>query len=470
MRTRRTILVLAAIVAVLLMSGRLPRSADAGGSRRYGEAIVLSGMDMAPFFGAIAEELWVWVWDGTSWQLQVSQLDERSETGAYVAAEDGALDENDEFVFDLPDHGAEAPEGSWPPGMDADAPWMRVKVVDPLQPGVDTYAYVLLSRGGPEIALPPRVTWDPDASEVRTHSYVLGFADPAQDGFVGFKRLSLFVSATDLLDRLKLRLTVSLAGFGEQTVTEEELALLGVDVGALSPDPVIAGPVRLVLDANGTAMAYGERFVFRLAVFDDTALPPGLSLVSARASMDLSSEALPATYADANVPAGVGIDGEPDDVPQRPIPAWREVSLSDGRLAFLRPAEELPATASLYYQDEQRPIAGDTGDGMSLGDQGVFADNLDDFAGAGFPGDIVALPVDASVTAAMLAENVAAPVELDLEVGNLPPTQTAGPTMTASSTPTPSATTIPPTGTPTPVPTAPTGGPRLYLPLASRGA
>lgn len=470
MRTRRTILVLAAIVAVLLISGQTPKSADAGGSRRYGEAIVLSGVDMSPFFGATADELWVWVWDGASWQLQVSQLDERSETGAYVGAEDGALDENDEFVFDLPAHGAEAPEGSWPPGMDADAPWMRVKVVDPLQPGVETYAYVLLSRGGPEIALPPRVTWDADASEVRSDSYVLGFADPTEDGFVGFKRVSLFGGATDLLDRLKLRLTVSLAGFGEQTVTEEELALLGVDVGALTPDPVIAGPVRLVLDATGTAMAYGERFVFRLAVFDDTVVPPGLALISARASMDLSPDALPATYADANVPAGVPVDGEPDDVPQRPVPAWREVSVADGRLVFVRPAEELPATASVYYQDEQRPITGDTGDGVSLGDQGVFADTLDDFAGAGFPGDIVALSVDATLTAAMLAENVAAPVELELEVGNQPPTATAGPTTAASPTPTSSATPVPPTHTATSGPTAPTGGSRLYLPLASRGA
>jgi hypothetical protein len=479
MTTRRALAIGIALAVACLVAVAGPRDdAGAGGSRRYAEAVVVPGSDLAVFAGALPEELWVWAWVDGRWELLVSQLDERLPGGDYVAAEDGSLDEDDELVFPMPLSSAPAPDGQWPPGMDRDAPWVRVRVVDPLQAGVEQTVYVVLSRGGPEIALPPQVRWDADALELRSASYVLGFASAEADGFVGFKRLSLYADETDLIDRLKLRVTLAVPGFGEQEVTEETLALLGVDVGALTPDPAIVGPVRVVIAADGSAMAYADRIVFRLSLLEGMPPLPGLQLTSSRVSLDLSEDGVPARYADANVPAGVDVDGEPDSVPSRPLPAWRELTFTEGHVSLLREGADGAGGASLYYVDDADGVADDTGDGRSFGDQGVAADELDDVIAADFPGHVVISPADMGDVGARLAENLAAPVSVRIEIGNAPPTATASATVptaavTATGTPTggggptrPRPTEATPTLSP-PVPT-PSIGATLFLPLAAR--
>jgi hypothetical protein len=305
----------------------------------------------------------------------------------------------------------------------------------------------------------------------------LGFADPAQDGFVGFERLSLFGGAEDLVDRLKLRLTVSLAGFGEQEVTEETLAVFGFDVGALSPDPVILGPVRVVLDAAGTGMAYRDRVSFELSLFEGLTLPAGFTFQAGRVSLDLSEAALGAAYRDANMSAEVPVDGMQDGVPERPLPDWRDLQLADGRLVILRRKSSDAVTASTYYKDDARVDGGDTGDGKSFGDQGVRADNLTDLVHAGFPGEMVVLRNDGAFSAATLAENLAHPMTFEITVGRLPHTPTPGPTGATTATPTaspsrlPTATVTSGTG-PTPaLSETPTARPKvaaIFLPFCHR--
>jgi hypothetical protein len=478
------ILAVVAVAALAGVHGSIgARAQDA--DVRYGETVVLPGAELTAFAGATPDELWVWTWHGGGWHLLPSQLDERAPTGEYVASEDGVLDENDEIVFPLDLDGALAPGGAWPPGIERTHPPAVVRVTDPLDAAFEAHAYLFLSRQGPEIAIAPLITFDSASLELRSDAYVLGFADSVADGFAGYKRLSLFGSDEDLLDRLKIRIMVTFNSI-EQIITEEELYLIpDVDLPGLTPDPVIVGPVRIVLAADGSALAYQTRFTLTLEGLREISPPAGFELRGVRASLDWSEAALGGTYRDANVPDGVTIDGQADSVPDSPVPAWRETGTDDGRLVVLSHLQGAAGSARTYYKDDATIDTADTGDGRSYGDSGVSAEDVDDFVDSGFPGELVAVPRSAGVTAAQLSEHAVAPLQIEVSFGLPPdtattPAQTATPTAppetpiatvtgTASATVTPTATAtatqtvvgaISPTPTPTPTgPTATTSSP-----------
>ncbi|MFN2251007.1 MAG: hypothetical protein ACK2UL_03750 [Anaerolineae bacterium] len=426
------------------------------GAARYGETVVVAGSDTMELAGALDEELWVWSWRGDSWQLLQSQLDERNEIGEYVAAEGDGLDENDELVFPLDPDGAVAPDGAWPPGMERRLPPQMVKVTDPLSPGFEAWAYVILSHGGPEIALPPLVTFDGESLELRSDAYVLGFADSVLDGYVGYKRLSLWGATGDLLDRMKIRISLRF-GPTQQEITEEQLGVLpGIDLPGLTPNPVKAGPVRAILDSAGAAMAYQRRVELNLDGLRDLEVPAGFDLEGVRCSLDFTDLAVGAKYSDANVPGGVVVDGSADSVPGAPVPAWREMDTADGRVAVLSLPSGPTADARAYYKDDSSLDPSDTGDKRSYGDNGVGAPDVDQFANAGFPGQVVVLPATGESglvgpTAAELAEQAAAPLAYAIVVGAMPATATAPPPSATPHTPEASETVTPPL---TPVATA----------------
>jgi hypothetical protein len=451
------LLAVAAASAVPVLSTMHQASAQES-QRRYGEVVVLEGADAAPFLGATPDELWVWSWhaDG-SWHRQPMQLDEREAGVGFVGSEDGALDEDDQLVFPLDPAGVAKPPGAWPPGLGRSHPPLEVRVTDPLDPDLEAYMYVFLARQGPESVPAPLVTYDRSTRELASDTFVLGFADSFSDDYVGFKSLSLFESATDVIDRLKIRVKVSALGI-EMTITEENLDLINTgDMPSLDPDPVIIGPVRVVFDATGGTMGYQTRYEMSLAGLSDIQLPVGFQLLGVRSSLDFSEASLPATYTDANEVDGVAIDGQPDRVADRPVPVWREVAMEDGRVVLLSKVESSTGTARVYYMDNDELDVADTGDGKSYGDNGVSARDTASFERAGFPWQVVIVPPDSEITAAMLAENAETPLVVEVTVGQPPETATPGePTQAPTTTPLPSVTmtstaTLSPSAT-TPVP------------------
>ncbi len=459
----------ATTVAVALLAAAATAGAGAHGStQRYADPIVLSGADLGAFLGAPPDEISTWIWHHGAWSRVLSQVDERDAGGRYTAAEDDRLDDNDEWVVVLGDLGEAAPADAWPEGVGREHDRLEVTVTDPEDPAFAARYYLFWSATTPAGAPDAAVAWDPAAREVRTAEYTIGLADPDKDRFIGVKRLSLYGDAANLIDRLKIRGTLSALGF-EQALTEESLidalALLGQSP---SFDPVIHGPLRVVLGADG-GFAYANRFALfggfgALSDLGGGALP--VELKNARLSLDWSVDASGAVYTDPNLPAGVTVDGEPDAVPEAPVPAWREVAFASGRLALLSAYVPATSSARVYYKDDAAADASDTGDLRSFGDTGVTAPDLKTLIDTGFPGEAVVIPIGRQVTAAQLAANRRAPLVAEVAGGPVRPTAppTTAPTQAAT-----------PTRTPTRAPVA-TGTPHrpvlwtsYYLPFAGVG-
>ncbi len=451
-RTRSLIIppaVLALAGAAVLAAGWSTSAHGAG--TRYADPIVIVGDDLVGLDGTARDDISVWLMHHGAWQRVPAQVDERTTGGLYAESEDKLLDENDELVFTLGDLGDKAPDDAWPPGISLEQARARVeaKVTDPLDDELVSYYYIFGARGdGP---MPEAVVaWDPGTREVRTGEYIIGLADQNADGYFGIKRLSLYGDGADLIDRLKLRGKLSALGL-EQAVTEENLGtvltLLGIDLGF---DPVIFGPVRVVLGEGG-GYAYANRFALfgGFGALED--LPgggAGLDIKDLRLSLDFSPEAAPATYADPNVPSGVPIDGQPDVVPEAPVVTWRQIDFVAGRLVVLSNPVAADSKARGYYRDDTHTADGDTGDKQSWGEHGVTAPDLASLVDTGFAREAVVLPAGRSFSSDQLAKNLATPLEIEITgQGAVPtPAVTTPPPTTPASTPTRTRT---PTITPT---------------------
>lgn len=437
-------------------SGTLPEA-------RRTEPVLLSGDQLSAFLGAPTSALQVCRWSGSDWELVPAQADERNAAGRFVATEDGKLDGNDALVFMAASLGVAAPLDSWPPDLGREHAQLEVAVADPLNPEYRGFAYVFWSdqRGPGDPA--PLVQFDTATFEIRTPTYRMALAGGG-DGFIGIKALSVSGSP-DLVDRLKMRVSVSLFGL-PVNYTEETIGAI------LTPprrEPLLSGPVRLVFDASGTDVAYVER----VSLFGSLGRGLGAGLVevtSARLSLDLDPAALPATYFDPNVPYGVPIDGRPDAVPASPIPSWHEIRFTGPAGRFFTVGAPAPPDSSLrlYYKDDATVDSRDTGDKLSYGDVGVSATSGN---AAGGPAPVmIFLPPGDETTGEALAAAFQQPLVATVRFDGAAPTETPSPTGSAATiTPARGTATGAPLGTETPVATAVVPTPRpLYLPLARR--
>jgi hypothetical protein len=431
--------VVAFAVAGLAAAGREARGVSAHGAPgRYNEPIVLTGADLEAFEGAPKAQLWAYAFDHGNWERIPLQMDERNSRGRVVTAEDGLLDADDEVVMTSELLGARRGESDWPPGIGREHAAGEVRVTDPRDADWEGFAYIFWSPTGPENALPPAVTWDEATSELRSAAYTLGFADFGRDGFSGLKTLRLFSGAGDILDRLKIRVGVTIVGMSTTYTEESDLIDLPV------PEPVSSGPVRLVLDASGDMAAYARRVSLGSGLGDFDPSFPGLVTVnSALVALDFLPAAGPGTYRDAGVPAGVPVDGVQDSVPSAWSP-WRQVDLLDGRVVSL----SARAAVQNHYTDGEFP--GDTGDDTAFGQNGVSATDIDALLEARFPGDLVMLAQGQDIDGETLFEQSQFPLETEVTFGAVPtPTgDTPTPTETGGDTPTPTET-EPVTATPT---------------------
>jgi hypothetical protein len=445
-RLRLALVSLPILAAVLAWPRLAPPATAHGLEGRVAEPLVIEGADLTPFHGAAWDALWVYAWDHGEWAFVLGQMDERDAQDQFVASEDGRLDANDVYVFMADVLGQARPTDAWPAGIGRQHPAIEVKVVDPLHPEAPGYAYVFWSDERPYPRPAARVRWDEAKRELSSDYYTLGFPDPAAtaDGFVGVKRLSIFGGARDLLDRLKIRATTVIGPIRSQ-LDEVQLAPYGQQFAVA---PVKLGPLRAILDPTGTSTAYAQRvtlFGGLDQLGDVGGTIPGLEVRDLRVSLDLAPELGEVAYRDANTPAGVAVDGNPDVVSSSPLPAWRELAFEEGRAVLLRVDPAQASTATVYYKDDGGTDPEDTGDQRSFGDQGIAAADVEGFLGAGFPGQMVVLPNGGPVTPELLAAAKAAPLEVTVTVGPLPPTSTPGgetPTPTRS-TPSPADVLLP---------------------------
>jgi hypothetical protein len=367
------------------------------GSGRISEAIIVPGDRLAQLRGASIDAVAVWIHDDGAWRRIRSQVDQRDENGQYVATEgEDALDSNDELVLLAADLGDEAPEDALPP--QATGVVFHVRATDPLVASWSGNAYVTEGEPAPS---EPLVSYDPATREIASGVYTVGLASPAVDGFLGIKKLAFSGETTNRIDRSKIRITIP--QFGE--FNEESLGGLGV----LPPvEPVVVGPVRVVLSPTGGSFAYPARAaVTALDIPAEIPLIPGLEF---RISLDLSPESSGAAYSDAYSLREHTVDGTPDGVQQLLLAPWRQVRFGDRRLVLLATGEPTPLLVRNYYKDDSTVDPADTGDHMSFGDTGVAASSLAELAAVGFLGEMVMLGPEESTSAPELAEQLANPL------------------------------------------------------------
>lgn len=409
-------------------------------------------------------------WDtaGADWSDAPFQIDERSDRGGYLVREDEAVDGNDELVALARYLGGRAPACVWPDAAPEGAARFDVRVTDPLDPAVEGWMSVFVDAEPPP-DVPTLVEWDRQARTLQGTDYRL-----VQAGrFVGLETLELYDSGVDVLDRTKLRGDVYVRvapRIGpiplptivfDETYTEESDEV-GQYADGFVFNPVKQGPVRLVLEADGSGFAYPGQ-VQVLAAFGRVNIPPLPTEVvpfidrlelDFRVSVDFTEDAVPGRYSDGNVPEGVVVDGRHESIPERPISSWRQVDTPHGGVVIVSGRPQALRALGNYYNDRGRDEPPGTGDNKAYGEFGVYTEDFNAVRYVtDFLGWLVVVPPESEIVGQRIQEQLASPLEVEiLRVERVPctpepsatappdtPVPTLPPTATASATPTPTA-------------------------------
>ncbi len=466
---RLTPLALAALLAGIVTPAQTEPSADGGSTiqRRHGGVVFPLGL-VPEYLTTANEEFRLFRWDADeqAWQHAPFQIDERTERGRrWVDHEDGMADADDEFVALVRSLGGRAPETAWPDAADDTLVRYDLEVTDPLDPGAVGWLHLFRSTKQPQV-VPTLVRYSAATGELAGTDYRLVQAR----GFPGLETLELFGSGVDVLDRTKLRARVyaevapRLGPIPLPTVvfragyTEES-----PEVIENAPDfelrPVKQGPVRLVLEADGSGFAYPDE-VQLFAAFGRLDIPPIPPEVEqylkrldlhARVTVDFTAAATTGRYADSNRPAGVAVDGQPESIPERPISDWRQIDTPYGGIVLVVGRPAAMRELRNYYNDSGRDEPPGTGDSKAYGENGVFTEDLRAIDRiTDFLGWLVVVPKDSPVVGERISQEVKNPVRVrPIRVVRAVPT-----TAVATSTPhaTATATALPPTATATAVP------------------
>lgn len=388
-----------------------PSAAAGPFATRPGEAIILTGADVPALAGSAPGELVAWRY-ATGWQQIPLQVDERlvvdlrSYTGrandppvlvltyasAALADSDPTLDADDELVFMARDAGAVMPAGAAPPpGVLADAA-VVITLSDPLDPAGVGYVYLFRQDG----SLDPAGGQDyvsyqfdsdavdaggtPEAGSKGGSKQPGGFSSGEATITTAYYRhhfagrwimdsLYLFTGSLpdqDLIDRFRVQLAPNDCDRSENTFTSGSgYFLANVD-----------GPVRAIRSYFG---ANSGIYTQRTHLFYDqrqevvTALRVH-ALKGIVDFVDYSPAAIGMRYFNDLNPAGVVIDGLPDDIQPGEI-GWELTSGDPGSLVMVyRLASDMPiANRTSYYEDNAAPAGQPcTGDEQVLGASGPY--------------------------------------------------------------------------------------------------
>ncbi|MBI2568578.1 MAG: hypothetical protein HYV63_16270 [Candidatus Schekmanbacteria bacterium] len=371
--------------------------------------------DSAPRAAAEPGELRAYAWRQGAFQAIPFQIDEKSAGDQWVyrtypgeVDADTGIDDNDELVVAAKDLGERAPATAWL--NDADArryPRAEVEVTDPLQPGLQRFAYLFRTTTG---ALSPddyvahvgASGFNTSPPQVRGLGYELGFNHSYRDSLYDYLRILAAgptdTTSPDLLDKMKAKGEAKVKdpvfGTWVQVTFNEGLPAISVSLTGL-----IDGPIRVVerserhilltllgqplLDTTVEAEALYYPWSVRIPLaFDPSeiggALPAGVKDVLVSGTIDLAPTAVGMRFSNAHV-SGVPIDGKPDSVP-RDLSSWSAIEGSNGRLVVVGNYGSFAGVSFCYVDDSSGNAqhcvarAKDTGDGMSYGEAGLLID------------------------------------------------------------------------------------------------
>ncbi|NJN19648.1 MAG: hypothetical protein HC822_27105 [Oscillochloris sp.] len=340
---------------------------------RSDDPVILKGAAVPQFSGAATDRIVAYRYLGGAWARVPLQVDE-IQAGQYVASEDGKLDSDDEIVVMAGDLGAQAPgQGAaafepqiWLDEADlASTPLLaelpvgltyELEVRDPLDSAAVGYLYLVQVAAPDPTPVDDYVDFNPETSLLVGQNYTLGFATP--DNWVD--RLTLGTSDSDLLDRTKLRGLCNQQGacfFKEQGLPD------------VADDLITDGPVRVIV-RNGRTIAYGW------SVLTETSLNlPGDLVSNLRFTTDFTAAVSGATFYNANLAAGVTVDGSPDNVAETPFSPWWQLSTADGTVIQVSDVSGIGGSAGNYYADDATNDPNDTGDRLRYGDTGITVTN-----------------------------------------------------------------------------------------------
>jgi hypothetical protein len=330
---------------------------------RDADPVIVTGAQMPDFAGAPLSQLFVYAFRAGHWQQIPWQFDEVKD-GEYTAVDNGLLDTADELVVMGADCGDRAAPGNWIGDASAASnPRYEITVVDPLNTAKLGWVYVYRSTSLTETVTQDYVAFDYDTSVFTTPAYKLGFFKQ----YLGGNLLELIGSGVNVLDRSKFRLKVP----GDDPYTEETLELA-------DPQPkILDGRVRAIagyqeLGQGILTIAYRSQFYDRVTI--DFSWSP-LPFEWARATADFNQNIAGGIYYDANTPAGVLVDGQPDEVATTPASLWQQISSATGTVLHAADVSGMQGTVTTYYKDSATADPTDTGDQVSYGEMGVTVTN-----------------------------------------------------------------------------------------------
>lgn len=346
---------------VMVQAAGEPKTLD-----RNLEPVIIQGIQVNALIGAPVQHLFVYTFTGSGLAERIPvQVDEITSSGNYSGSEDNLLDANDEIIFMAKDLGNRATDTTLLTSTLPISPtWYEIEVTDPLSPTKKGWAYLvrsatLSSPGG------NYVDYIAATQDISATTYKLGLATT----YLGFDDLTLNGNSSDILDRTKLRVTLPLFG----TQTENNL---------VTPTPLLIkdGPVRVILQqiasaAGGLASLNNTYLAYASLLQTTASVSSSLSLSKVRTSVDFSSAASGATFYNANVPAGVTINGSADAVPETPLSTWFQISHTTGRIIQVTDLSQAGgSTRKNYYCEGAAECDGtaQTGDGTSYGDSGFL--------------------------------------------------------------------------------------------------
>ncbi|MCI0393993.1 MAG: hypothetical protein L0332_03380 [Chloroflexi bacterium] len=373
---------------------------------RPADPVVLTGADVPAFLGLPPGDLVAWRWSENGWQQIPLQVDERTIVDlravngrtdasapvflfytdpAVYPDGDPALDEDDEIVFMAQDAGLELTPATTPPGVVAGSA-LQVTITDPLDPAVVGYVYLFQQDGSLDpgagqqyvryafnplaVAVPdPTKQNSTEAAGPRTEDSVV--MTPYYGHHFSARwildELHFFPDDSgDLIDRFRNQLTPNDCDRSENSFSAAE----GFFVVNKS------GPVRAIRSYIGAnSGVYTQRLHLFYAQRQDIVTYVRVHAVPGVVDfVDYNENALGMTYANNLNPAGVLIDGEPEEMPPGAL-EWELASGDQGSLVMLHQVDTTIPEVNWtnYYQDATNPAQVQcAGDRHAYGSSGPF--------------------------------------------------------------------------------------------------
>jgi hypothetical protein len=416
-RGRRTALsVLAVLTATLTSWASAPAAPGQAGPgqstlNRPADAITLTGQQVPGLVGTAPGRVAAFRVASGAWQQIPVQVDERKNTtmnavyglpatqtfygssinvpvnvytdpNTFTGADtDANVDADDEIAFMARDAGGARGSLGNPTGTTGQP--IEVKLAEPGDASSTGFVYLFASNG----SLNPgagrqyvnyqfrlnsgdyRTTYrrtdgpNPENSVVTGGTYTLHYGDRWLMDSFAFRQGPR--AGVDMIDRVKYDIQAFCVR-NENTFNDEE--------GAFVVNKV--GPVRAIRSWVGSNSGPNTQ---NTQHFYDTSFTTTIDLrvhaiPNVGAHLDFSRDAIGMTYRNAQVPNGVPIDGQPDNVPATGPPRWWTYAGSQGGVA-IGANYDVDATVpaqTAFVDDETPSIAQCTGDAQAIGDSGAY--------------------------------------------------------------------------------------------------